>query len=76
MDFDVGSVVKVMDQLMQDLGFGGGYVAQVSCIASMSDPFHHQKVAWNISHTRCDSSKISQIPANNFERAATSAAEL
>ncbi|KAH6690240.1 epoxide hydrolase [Leptodontidium sp. MPI-SDFR-AT-0119] len=34
MDFDVGSVVKVMDQLMQDLGFGGGYVAQGGDIGS------------------------------------------
>lgn len=28
-DFDVGSVAAVMNQLMLDLGFGGGYVAQV-----------------------------------------------
>ncbi|KAG4439655.1 hypothetical protein IFR05_004852 [Cadophora sp. M221] len=34
MDFDVGSVAKVMDQLMQDLGFGGGYVAQGGDIGS------------------------------------------
>lgn len=29
MDFDVGSVAAVMNQLMLDLGFDGGYVAQV-----------------------------------------------
>ncbi|KAH7364659.1 epoxide hydrolase [Rhexocercosporidium sp. MPI-PUGE-AT-0058] len=33
-DFDFGSVAKVMDQLMQDLGFGGGYVAQGGDIGS------------------------------------------
>ncbi|CZT11808.1 related to epoxide hydrolase [Rhynchosporium agropyri] len=33
-DFDVGSVAKVTDQLMQDLGFGVGYVAQGGDIGS------------------------------------------
>ncbi|KAL2065164.1 hypothetical protein VTL71DRAFT_4305 [Oculimacula yallundae] len=34
LNFDVGSIAKVMDQLMQDLGFGGGYVAQGGDIGS------------------------------------------
>jgi len=33
-DFDVGSVAAVMNQLMLDLGFGGGYVAQGGDIGS------------------------------------------